>query len=58
LSEDIVLTLAAGVASSLVPFGCETTQHSSNYQFVVIVVVTKVAFRSRTAAVPVVGRTD
>lgn len=56
MSQDIVVTLAAGVALSLVPFGFETTQHSSNYQFVVI--VTKVAFSSLIAPVRFFGHTD
>ena len=56
------MTFVAGVASSLVPFGCEATQHSSNYQFVVVVVVvvtvvTKAAFSSVIAPVPFVGHT-
>jgi hypothetical protein len=46
---------------SLVPFGCEATQHSLDYQFVVIVVVvavvTKAAFSGLIAPVPFIGHT-
>ena len=55
------MTCAAGVALSLFPFGCKTTQHSSNYQFVVVVVVivvAEMAFGSLIAPVPCVGHTD
>ena len=55
------MTCVAGFALSLVPFGCEATQHSANYQFVVVIivvtVVTKAAFRSLIAPVPFVGHT-
>jgi len=56
------VTCVASFASSLVSFGCEATQHSSNYQFVVVIVVvvtvvTKAAFRSLIAPVPFVGHT-
>ena len=55
------MTCVAGFASSLAPFGCKATQHSSNYQFVVVIVVvtvvTKAAFRSLIAPVPFVGHT-
>lgn len=55
------MTCVAGFASSLVPFSCEATQHSSNYQFVVVIVVvtvaTKAAFRNLIAPVPFVGHT-
>ena len=56
------MTCVASFASSLVSFGCEATQHSSNYQFVVVIVVvvtvvTKAAFRSLIAPVPFVGHT-
>ena len=55
------MTCVASFTSSLVSFGCEATQHSSNYQFVVVIVVgtvvTKAAFRSLIAPVPSVGHT-
>lgn len=54
------MTCVAGLASSLVPFGCEATQHSANYQFVVVIVVTvvtKAAYRSLIAPLPFVGHT-
>lgn len=53
------MTCVASIASSLVPFGCEATQHSLNYQFVVVVVavVTKAAFSGLIAPVPFVGHT-
>jgi len=60
-SQGTVVTCVAGFASSLAPFGCKATQHSSNYQFVVVIVVvtvvTKAAFRSLIAPVPFVGHT-
>lgn len=54
------MTCVAGFTSSLISFGCEATQHSSNYQFVVVIVVgtvTKAAFRSLIAPVPSVAHT-